>query len=258
MLIVTLQLKDEKGTYLIEKVVASVTLPVLEFSKRSSRMIVQTVNTYIHNVNASKKLYKQTQELRKLKTERLICLRLLDDNKRLRALLGLKYSYNYHLIGAMVIDTSAFSGASIITIDKGKNSGVRENCAVVDDRGIIGRVWKLFPNQSQVQLISDTSSGVGVVIREREVGGVLKGTGDLYVGTLNYIPNDIFVKKGDTVFTSGTDGIYPPDIFVGVVESVEKTDSFYLKIKVRYAAKLSALKELVVIVDKDEQGENSD
>jgi len=218
-------------------------------------MIVQTVNTYIHNVNATKKLYKQNEELRKLKTEKLICMRLLEENKRLRALLGLEYSYNYRFIAAMVIDTSAFTGASIITIDKGKNSGVRENCAVVDDRGIVGRVWKLFPNQSQVQLISDTSSGVGVVIPEREVGGVLNGTGDLYTGVLNFIPNDVFVKKGDVVFTSGTDGIYPPNIFVGTVESVEKTDDFYLKIKVRYGAKLSALKEVVVIVDKGEESD---
>ncbi len=253
MIIVSVQIKDEKGTYKIEKVIASITLPFLEFGKKTSNFVVTTFYTYVANVNGQKKYYNLAKEMEKLKAERLVCRLLEEENKRLKSLLLMKYSYNFKFIGTKVIDNMAFSGVNIITIDKGERSGVRENSAVVDGSGIVGRVWKLFPNQSQVQLISDNSSGVGVVIPEREVGGILSGTGDLTYGEIKYIPRDTIIREGDLVYTSGTDGIYPPNLFIGVVHSVKKDKDFFLKIKVRFAARLSMLQNLVVIV---KEGEN--
>ena len=255
LIVVSVQIKDEKGTYVVEKVVTSVTLPFLEFAKKTSNFVVNSFYTYVYNVNAQKKYYKLVKEMRTLKAERLMCNMLKEENKRLRGLLLMKYSENYKFIGTKVIDSMAFSGANIITIDKGARSGVKENSAVVDENGIVGRVWKLFPNQSQVQLISDNSSGVGVIIPKRQVGGILSGAGNLYYAKLKYIPKDVEIKKGDMVYTAGTDGIYPPNIFVGKVESVTKGRDFFLNIKVKFAAKLSVLRNLVVIVQEDKKHE---
>ena len=193
--------------------------------------------------------------MRKLKAEKLLCERLKEENKKLKALLLMKYRLNYKFIGTKVIDNMAFSGANIITIDKGARSGVKENSAVVEENGVVGRVWKLFPNQSQVQLISDNSSGVGIIIPAKETGGILSGTGNLYFGEIKYIPKEINIEKGDMVYTSGTDGIYPSNLFVGTVVSVERGKGFFLKITVRFAAKLSALQNLVVIVKEDKKDE---
>jgi len=249
VVLITIQLKDEKGTYLIEKVIASVTLPFLEFSKKTSYFVERGVNTYILNVNSAKRYYKLLEKVKRLESEHITCRYLKRENIRLKSLLNLKYTYDYFFLGTRVIDTSVFTGLSIITIDKGKNSGVRENCAVIDSKGVVGRVWKVFPNQSQVQLISDKSSGVGVIIEERGVGGILIGTGDLYYGELDYVPRGVMVKEGDSIVTSGTDGIYPPNIFVGRVVNVKDKGEFFLNIKVKYAASLSSLRELVVILN---------
>ncbi len=248
LLIVSLQIKDEKGVYVMEKAIASITLPFLEFAKKTSNFVVSSFYTYVYNVNAQKKYYKLVKEVKKLKAEKVICDRLSDENKRLKSLLLIKYSYDFSFIGARVIDNMAFSGVNIITIDRGKRSGLRENLAVIDENGVVGRVWKLFPNQSQVQLISDNSSGVGVVLAESELGGILVGTGDLYYGKLKYIPNDASVKVGDMVYTSGTDLIYPPNLYIGKVVSIKKGDEFFLDIKVKFAANLSALRDLIIIV----------
>ncbi len=235
--------------------IASITLPFLEFGKKTSSFVVTTFYTYIANVNGQKKFYSLAREMRKLKAEKLLCERLKEENKKLKSLLLMKYNLQYKFIGTKVIDNMAFSGANIITIDKGARSGVKENSAVVDENGVVGRVWKLFPNQSQVQLISDNSSGVGVVIPSKEVGGILSGTGNLYFGEIKYIPGEVNIEKGDLVFTSGTDGIYPSNLFVGTVVSVKRSKDFFLKIKVKFAAKLSALQNLVVIVKEDKKDE---
>ncbi len=235
----------------MEKVIASATLPFLEFGKKTSNFVITNFYTYIANVNGQKKYYEIVKEVNRLKAKMMMCQALEQENKRLKSLLLMKYSYNFKFIGTNVIDNMAFSGVNIITIDKGENSGVKDNSAVVDGNGIVGRVWKLFPNQSQVQLISDNSSGVGVIIPDRGVGGILNGTGSLVHGEIKYIPDSANIQVGDLVFTSGTDGIYPPNLFVGEVISVEKDKSFFLKIKLEYAAKLSSLQHLVVIVKKD-------
>ncbi|WP_269089406.1 rod shape-determining protein MreC [Thermotomaculum hydrothermale] len=255
LIIISIQIRDEKGTYVVEKAIASITLPILEFGKKTSSFVVDSFYTYIANVNGQKKYHELINEMRKLKAKQQLCRMLENENKKLKGLLLIKYTYNFKFIGTKVIDNMAFSGVNIITIDKGKRSGVRENSAVVDEKGIVGRVWKLFPNQSQVQLISDNSSGVGVVIPERDVGGVLTGTGNLYYGEIKYISKDVEIKKGDLVFTSGTDGIYPSNLFVGKVEEVSKDKDFFLKIKVRFAASLSALRNLVVMVQESKDNE---
>ncbi len=252
ILIISVQIKDEKGVYFFEKAIASVTLPLLEFSKKSANTFTDVVYTYILNVNASKKLNRLSSQVTELKSKLATLENVKRENGRLRELLGLTYRYNFKFIGSRVINNTSFAGSNIITIDKGANSGVKENSAVMDGKGIVGRIWKLFPNQSQVQLISDTSSGVGVIIGDDEIGGVLKGTGSLKKGKIDYVSKEFDIKKGDVVLTSGTDGIYPPNLPVGIVVEVKKGEGFFLDITVEFFANLSGLKHVVVIVERKE------
>jgi rod shape-determining protein MreC len=132
-------------------------------------------------------------------------------------------------------------------INKGSRQNVKEDQGVLSEKGVVGRVWRVFPGQSQVQLVSDNSSGVAVYLSNVNKGGIVAGTGKLEAGILKYIPNTIDVKVGEKVFTSGTDGVFPKDILVGEVVSIKKSNGFFQDIAVKFSADLSHLKYVFVV-----------
>jgi rod shape-determining protein MreC len=83
--------------------------------------------------------------------------------------------------------------------------------------GLIGRVLSSGPSVSQVLLLTDVDNIVPVR-RARDGLPALaygRGNGDLDIRTLN-IANNPF-KPGDILVTSGTGGLYPPNIPVAIV-----------------------------------------
>ena len=123
------------------------------------------------------------QENRDLKFEierlRLEQVRLSDDAqqaRRLQALLGFRETYIAKTVAAQVIGTSGSEQSRSIYIDKGTSAGVDKDMAVITADGLVGKVLRAFGSTSQVLLINDQSSGVGVILDKTRLQGVIKGT----------------------------------------------------------------------------------
>jgi rod shape-determining protein MreC len=124
--------------------------------------------------------------------------------------------------------------------------------AVITADGVVGKVLRVFNSTSQVLLIDDQTSGVGTILENSRLQGVLRGTsaGDI---VLEKIMNDEQVAVGEKVLTSGGDQIFPKGLLVGRVgNSLRGTDSF-LHIGVLPAADLSRLEEVLVITKNEEK-----
>jgi len=109
-----------------------------------------------------------------------------------------------------------------------------------------------YPSTSQVLLINDQSSGVGAILEKSRLQGILKGTSAGEV-VLEKVMSDENVPVGEMVLTSGGDGIFPKGLLVGKVTKAGAGGDLFLNIRVRPAADLSRLEEVLVVTKIDER-----
>jgi len=193
------------------------------------------------------------QENRELKAEvdrlRIERVRLSEDAAqahRLQALLGFKEQFVSQTIAAQVIGTSGSDQSHVLYIDRGSSDGIKPDMAVITAAGVVGKVLRVFHSSSQVLLINDSSSGVGAILESSRLQGILQGTAAGEV-TLKYVMSDEKVQPGEPVLTSGGDRIFPKGLPIGVVQAANPGSDLFLNIRVKPAANLSRLEEVLVV-----------
>jgi rod shape-determining protein MreC len=205
---------------------------------------------YLRGVRAENRELKQ--EIEQMRLEQV---RLSEDAAqahRLQNLLAFKEQFITRTVAAQVIGSSGSDLSRVVYIDKGENAGIRRDMAVITADGIVGKVLAVYPTVAQVLLISDQSSGVGAILEKTRLQGVLRGTANGEV-VLERVMSDEDVPVGETVLTSGGDQIFPKGLRVGTVTKVEKGKDLFLNVKIRPAASLSRLEEVLVLVEKQER-----
>ena len=205
------------------------------------------------------------QENRDLKAEierlRIEQVRLSEDAgqaRRLQTLLGFKEQFISKTMAAQVIGSSGSEQSRSVYIDKGWRDGIRPDMAVITADGVVGKVLRVFGQKpleastSEVLLINDQSSGVGAILEKSRLQGILRGSAAGEV-ILEKVMADEQVQPGEQVLTSGGDQIFPKGLPVGtVMKSVAGSDLF-LNIKVKPAANLSKLEEVLVITKMEDK-----
>jgi len=193
---------------------------------------------------------QQNQELKtQIEQMRVQEVRLREDAaqaRRLQALLAFKEQFISETVAAQVIGTSGSDQSRVLYIDKGSADGIKPDMAVITPDGIVGKVLRVFHSSSQVLEIDDVSSGVGTILEKSRLQGILKGTaaGDT---VLAYIMSDNQIAPGERVLTSGGDRIFPKGLPVGTVVQARPGSDSFLNIRVRPAANLSRLEEVLVV-----------
>jgi len=209
-----------------------------------------------HNYFYLRGVRAENRELKaQIEQMRLEQVRLSEDAaqaRRLQSLLAFKEQYIQKTVAAQVIGSSGSDLSRIIYIDKGEHDGLKRDMAVITANGIVGKVLQVYPSVAQVLLISDQSSGVGAILEKSRLQGVLRGTPNGEV-VLERVMSDEQVPEGETVLTSGGDQIFPKGLPVGTVTKVGNGKDLFLNIKVRPAADLSKLEEVLVLVEKQER-----
>jgi rod shape-determining protein MreC len=209
-----------------------------------------------HNYFYLRGVRQQNRDL-KLEIERLRIeqVRLNEDAeqaRRLQALLGFKEQFISKTLPAQVIGLSGSEQSRSIYIDKGSRDGVRPDMAVITADGIVGKVLRVFRTTSQVLLVNDQTSGVGAILEKSRLQGVLRGT-PLGEVVLEKVMSDEAVQPGEKVVTSGGDQIFPKGLAVGTVTKVSPGAELFLNIRVKPAADLSRLEEVLVITQQLEK-----
>ncbi|HEX3584387.1 MAG TPA: rod shape-determining protein MreC [Candidatus Angelobacter sp.] len=205
-----------------------------------------------HNYADLRGVRKQNRELQdevaRLQMEQVRLKQDADQARRLQVLLDFKEKFISKTVAAQVIGTSGTEQSRVIIIDKGSRDGIKQDMAVITPDGIVGKIKDVFPLSSQVLLINDHDSGAGVILEHSRLQSIVKGTplGELQI---NDIMSDEKVEPGERVITSGGDRIYPKGYAVGTVtaSTPDKDNDPFLAIKIKPAADLSRLEEVLVI-----------
>jgi rod shape-determining protein MreC len=172
---------------------------------------------------------------------------LADRSRGLEKLLDMRQRTPLQTVAAEIIGAASTPDFRTLTIDKGSHDGLKADMAVISPAGVLGRVIVSSPRAAKVQLLVDRNAAAGALIERSRAQGVVVGGGDGRL-LLEYVNEVSDVIAGDTVVTSGIDGIFPKGFVIGRVDSVEKIGGAFKRIVVQPAADSSAIEEVLVIV----------
>jgi rod shape-determining protein MreC len=205
---------------------------------------------YLRGVRAENRNLKQ--QIERMSLEQVRISQDADQARRLQALLAFKEQFISRTMAAQVIGSSGSELSRSVYIDKGESDGIKADMAVITADGIVGKVLRVYRSTSQVLLIDDQTSGVGAILDKTRLQGILRGTPAGEV-VLEKVMSDEAVPAGEMVLTSGGDGIFPKGLLVGRVTKVAPGSELFLNIRVRPAADLSKLEEVLVVTKIDER-----
>jgi rod shape-determining protein MreC len=171
------------------------------------------------------------------------------ENERLRTLLKYEEGTVEPEIPARVIGVNASPHFVSLRIDKGESDGVRTGMPVVTASGVVGQVSRVVGGTADVMLLTDPSSRLGAVVQRSRARGTAVGAGG---GTNLHFENVLKgddVVDGDTLITSGTDGLFPKGLVVGQIEGVSRDTSSNMFVKARIvpAADLRHVEEVLLL-----------
>ena len=181
------------------------------------------------------------------------------ENERLRDYLDMKNKYpSFKMEEGMIISHSSGNYITNFTLNRGTLHGIQPNMPVVTKDGIVGYVVEVGLNWCMVSTLIETATSVGAYIPRSEVVGIVSGDYSMrHEGTckIGYIDAAADVVVGDTVYSSGTGSVYPADLKIGTVTSIEVDEyNRTLVATVTPAVDFSSLKWVMVITGYENGG----
>ena len=204
-------------------------------------------NAYIMIAGKEEENRKLLEKIHQLEQEKNDFVEVQLENERLKQILKLKNENRNYVTTSSVFARDPTNWFQTIWINKGVTSGIEKNMVAVTPLGPVGRVRRLLKNSANVTLITDVNSSVSVRLQPSRIEGILQGSGE-DTCTLQYISKEVDVKIGETVITSGLDGIYPKGLIIGHVSRVTKEDAeIFQIIEVEPVQNLNSVEEVVIL-----------
>ena len=151
---------------------------------------------------------------------------LEEEIEQLRDALDLNQTLTgYDVVNATVITRNKGYWYQTLTIDKGKNDGLKENMVAITKNGLIGKIEKVTNFSSEIKLITanDVNNKVSVSIATTtgETNAILSGYDkDSDLVQISGVDSIVEINVGDVVITSGRGGMFRRGIYIGEVETI--------------------------------------
>lgn len=217
LLLAVLSVADPVGFATLRIAVHEATAPVARVSRQmmgSLSGVDDTVSAYVQAGNQNRRLRKELADARR---QLVATSAMQEENRQLKGLLKLQETDKMSIASGYLLTSNSTSTKRLALLSIGRNMGAAAGQPVRAADGLIGRILVSGPSVSQVLLLSDVDNVVPVRRARDGLPAQLSGngSGDLEVRTLN-VANNPF-RPGDILVTSGTGGMYPPNIPVAIV-----------------------------------------
>lgn len=212
---------DPNGFSLLRGAALDVTAPITS----AGRTAVRGVGSIGHEIGAYFRAGSQNNALREeLKTaqQRLIRARALEyENHRLKQIARLIENQPRTVVTARLIGSDLAGHRRFATLSAGAGAGVRSGQPVRSPDGLVGRIFETGQFASRVVLLTDGGNTIPVRMARSGVAALAIGRGDGGLDIRALLGGGVPFKRGDVAVTSGTGGVYPPNIPVAVVIRVD-------------------------------------
>lgn len=198
-------------------IAADAVAPVGEVSaeaRSSGQGLIESITGYYRAGSQNAQL-KREMELARI---RLVEAEAVEqENKRLKALLGLREAEVKPVVVSRIVGSTAASTRRFAYLGAGSARGVTAGMPVRGPRGVVGRVLEVGRNSSRIMLLTDSQSVLPVRRAQDNVVALAEGRGDglLRIRLINLGINPLEI--GDVFVTSGSGGFYRPGVAVAVV-----------------------------------------
>ena len=176
---------------------------------------------------------------------------LIKENEHLRAMLDLRERTTTPGQVAEVVYDSPDPYTRRVVIDKGQVDKVAAGSPVLDERGVIGQVTRIYPTRAEVTLLIDRDQAIPVFNPRTGARSVAYGDSSASrVGglELRFMPSNADVQVGDLLTTSGVDGLYPPGLPVAKVVTVDRrADSAFTRIYCEPVGRVQGVRHVMVL-----------
>ena len=192
------------------------TSPALEMA----RVPVNAVGSWAGDVSGLFSIYEDNarlkQENSRLRQWQNAALVLEQRLKRYQLLLNAVPDPELTSVTAHVIGREDRPFLNTIILDAGKRQHVKPGEAVVDERGMVGRIYLSGDHTSWVVLLTDLNSRIPVTIEPGNVQAMLSGD-NTSVPNIEVSAQGVKLKEGQQIVTSGDGGLLPAGLPVGIV-----------------------------------------
>lgn len=208
---------------------------------------------------AQKKIDELNEEINNLREKNINYNEIQRENARLREYCDVKEKNpNMQFLSARVIGRVPGDSKGNFIIDVGKSDGISINDTVITEKGILGRISRVGPFSSNVKTILAPDVQISAIDSETGNIGLISGTPELAgkdLTRMTLIKYKDSVNISDTIITSGLSGIYPKNLSVGEVQSIEydNTNSYYYAIIKPYNM-MNEIKDVFVITNFSGKG----
>jgi len=170
------------------------------------------------------------RERNRLKLEVIQLDEIVRENNQLRRALQYVNKAPLSLVAARVISRKPSTWYNTMIINKGKAHGIEVDNPVIvpvgEDAGLVGKVSEVVgDNSAIILLLTDEMCQVSAKLQNSQEQGILNGQrGALRTMPnlrLRYLSREAEVTPGRKVVSSGVGGLFPPDLVLGEVFSVE-------------------------------------
>ncbi len=144
------------------------------------------------------------------------------ENDRLRMALQTAERLEHRPITAELASIDLDPFAHRVMIRRGHIHGVRPGMPVIDDRGVLGQVERVFIAHASLILISDPDHALPVQILPAGERTIAYGSGSLDRLRLTDLPMNSEIAPGSLVVTSGIGGRFPAGLPVARIVSVQR------------------------------------
>jgi len=231
------------------RIAISLISPFQEAVSRSIRFVKDIWVHYFFLVETAKENDNYKKALSHAVERNNLYKELKLSNIRLRSLLDFQKIITDKVIAAEVIGKDPSPWFKTIMINKGKDDGVKKGAAVVIPEGIVGQVAEVSLHNSKVLLIIDHNSAVDALVQRNRARGIIKG-GFADRCFFKYVLRKKGVAVGDTVVSSGLDGVFLKGLPVGRVSAVVKPNSgIFQEVTVTPCVNFEKLEEVLVVLN---------
>lgn len=209
---------DQKGWLMsvrgvVERPILAIEKEIYDF-KLSSYRAIKPLSYWR---SSEKEIMRLQGQLGQLAVENGQLSTCLEENERMRALLGAPLPPQWKFLPAKVVGIS-----EKMRLDKGRRDGVEKEMMVVSENILVGKIVSVQETSALVQLPTDINSKIPVVVKKPGGSGI-QARGLLVAQSGNLILDQVLqsedIRRGDLVLTTGEAG-WLPDLLIGQIEEV--------------------------------------
>jgi len=213
----------------------TITRPVRELASSVARAFGDIFNSIYRYEELERRNEELVARIAILEANSREAEELAEENATLRSMLDFRTRHGgYEHEQATFIGWTSDNFSSTFTINVGyANANIERGMGVATEEGVlIGQIYEVGARQSTVITILDTKFSAAATVGRRDTGdegdSSVRVRGDFtYMRSgllvLDMFDEDLIIRRGDYVVTSGRGGVLPSGLIIGEVDDVTRT-----------------------------------